>query len=116
MIIKSYPENINKATLYAMTSGKQSEKMSDYAGEELDLKAYVLYDATDAETGENKRVLSVLLSDNRIVSTISKSFLEEFTKIAEIWGCENLPPLQVYQMTSKKGRSYITCGIKIQAV
>lgn len=115
-IIKSYPETLNKATLYAMTSGKQSEKLSSYVDEELNVRGYVLYETPDHETGEVKRVLSILTADNRVLSTISGSFIEEFTRICAIWSDEALPPLQVYQLTSKKGRSYITCGIKLEAV
>ena len=115
-ILKSYPETINKATLYAMTSGTQSEKVSNYVDEEIVVRAYVLYQTTDRESGELKKVLSILNDENRILSTISTTFVEEFERIAEIWGSDTIPPLQVVSKTSKKGRAYITCGIKIEAV
>lgn len=115
-IIVKYPETINKATLYAMTAGKQAEKMSAYSGEELIVKAYVKYNSIDKDTGEEKIVLSVLTDDNRILSTVSKSFIEEFDKITEIWAGEELPKLTIIQGTSAKGHEYITCGVNIIAV
>ena len=46
-----YPENMNKATKYALMSAA-GEKLQNYAGQTINVTAYVLYENTDVKTGE----------------------------------------------------------------
>lgn len=108
-----YPDTMNKATKYALMSAA-GEKLQNYAGQTINVTAYVLYENTDVKTGEVIETLGMLIDDERVTGTISQSFIREFKRIIECWKDEPLPPIAVKTGRSNKGRDYLTCGVDIK--
>lgn len=106
-VLKQYPENLDKRSLYKMTK-EDSLKIADVEGQELQVDAFVFYEDVNAK-GEEVELLSIM-SDNEIYSTISKTFIDKFMDIDEMFREEGYSII-VDGGTSKNGRHYLSCKL-----
>ena len=108
-ILNSFPENMAKRDAYKLTRAQSTLKMQEAAGEVLTPSAWVLYETTDAKTGETKTVL-VIESNGVIYGTISNTFIREFSNAAEEFN-NDVGAIRVIEGNTKAGRTYITCEL-----
>ena len=106
-VLKQYPETLDKRNVYKMTK-EDSYKLSDCEGQELQVDAFVFYEDTNSK-GEQVEILS-LLSGAQVYSTVSKTFIDKFLEIDEMFRDEGYSII-VDGGTSKAGRHYLTCKL-----
>ena len=82
-------------------------KMSDADGQVLELEAWALYKDVNAK-GEENTVLSILTKEGDVYGTISKTFINEFGKMAQHF--KSLNKIKVFSGVAKNGRNFISCG------
>lgn len=108
-LIRNYPETLTNVQIYKLTMDSKGGKMSDAAGQILDIAAWALYEDADTKTGEMREVLSILTVQGDVVSTISATFKKDFLKMVDVFG-EELKKIEVITGVSKNNRTYVTCA------
>lgn len=106
-ILKQYPENLDKKTVYKMTK-EEALKISDCEGQVLQVDGFVLYEDVNAR-GEEVTLLSIF-SEGKVYATLSSTFIDKFMDIDENFREEGYS-IEVDGGTSKNGRHYITCKL-----
>ena len=105
-----YPEKLDKRSVYKMVKSAEVQKMTDAAGSELEVVAYVIYDDMDNKTGEIKEVVTIATADGELFGTISSTFIREFKDIINYFDGD-AGNIKVISGTSKGGREFITCSV-----
>ena len=101
-------ENLTKKEIYVLTMA-QTAKMTEAAGQIVDIDRWAEFKDVDMKTGEERDVLSIMTADGEVFSTISKVFIEHFNDIVDLFGDDpdGLPAVKVIQGKSKNGRQYL---------
>ena len=108
-VIRKYPEDMNKREEYKLMNSNETKKMSDAEGSVLNPTAWIVYEDVD-NTGEIKKIVSLVTEDGEIFGTISESFISAFERIVDFFDGE-VGEIKVVSGFSKAGRTYITCDI-----
>lgn len=108
-ILRAYPDNLDKRTMYKLTQNANVQKLSTIAGSVITPEKWVLYEDANIKTGEIGKVL-VIEADKEIFATVSRTFIDSFEKAVDNLG-EDLGEILVAPGTSKAGRDYINCEI-----
>lgn len=82
-------------------------------GQVLHVDAWMLYEDADRETGELKTLLTIK-SDGKQYTTISNTFIREFTEAWDFFEAagETVQNVAVLHGESKAGRAYVTCEVR----
>ena len=110
--IKSYNMNTVAEKYGAMRNASTSmQEVED--GQVLRVDAWMLYEDADRETGELKTLL-VIKSDGKQYTTISNTFIREFTEAWEFFEAsgETVQNVAVLHGETKAGRAYVTCEVR----
>lgn len=107
--MKSYPENLTGKMAYDMTKSGSIQKLSDAAGQIMQITAYILREDVNAR-GEEQEVLSVRDENGTVYATNSKPFIREFKQVLEFVhdDMSQVNHIEVVPGTSKNGRHYIS--------
>lgn len=107
-------QGLTKKEVYVMTMA-QTAKMTDAAGQIVDVDKWVMFKDADLKTGEERDVLSIMTADGEVFSTISKVFIEHFLDIVDLFSDEpdGLPAVQIVQGKSKNGRQYLDVTVAL---
>ena len=108
-IIKSAGE-LNKKEIYALTRGK-AQSLKDCAGMVITPGKWMLYTDQNSK-GEDVEILSIMDVDGEVYTTTSPTFKDEFDYIAGLMDGEDYQ-IEVYNGTSKSGRTFINCSLLI---
>lgn len=111
MNIIKQTENIDRKTLYVMTCGRGTKRLSDCVGQKIDIDCYVIYDRENQD-GTIAHVLSIKTKDGDIVGTNSRSFVEGFENAVDVLG-NDFTAFCVGQYRSKSGHNYLTCDVSL---
>lgn len=109
-ITNNYPENLSAAERYHLTLSPAVQKMKDAQDSTISVKAWALYNDTDKD-GKEQEILSILTNDGEIYATNSRTFIDDFRKMWELFvECgEIVHNITVVSGMSKAGREFITC-------
>lgn len=102
--MSNFEHENEKVEAYKLTRGKTISAV-DMVGETFSVDRWMLYDDVNGK-GEDVEVLAIKCSDGRCISTISKTFKDEFFYLSDI-GLTG-EPLTVITGTSKAGREYVS--------
>lgn len=108
-IIKSYPEDMSKKTVYQLTMSPETRKMKDAKGTKLEVSAWCQYRDTDQE-GNDRDVLAILTPEGETYASNSPTFADDFFRMVELFGPDGVDAIKVISGTSKAGREFITCA------
>ena len=108
-IVKTYPEELSKKQLYELTMSPKTQKMKDAKGSVVDVAAWCIYEDEDSN-GETRKVLAVLTPEGETLATNSSTFMDDFSKMCDLFGDGGVGRLEVISGTSKAGREFITCA------
>ena len=97
--------------LYLLTMSPKADSVKNHVGERFDVAAWSLFEDKDKKTGEVHSVLSILTTENEVLSTISPTFQEDFMDMAEIF-CNDFA-VEIISGKSKAGREFVTCALAI---
>lgn len=110
-IIRSKKENISVKEKYLMTMNPEIQRMRDAEGMTIPVLNWMVYIDKDKE--ENEQALLSILSENNVAyATNSKTFIEAFDQLLDIFADndEEITAIKVIGGQSKAGRHFITCA------
>ena len=110
-IIKSKNETISVKEKYLMSMNPEIRRMRDAEGAVIPVKNWMIY--SDLDKDENEQILlSVLSEDNVAYATNSRTFIETFTQLCDMFteSGEEITAIKVLGGQSKAGRHFITCA------
>lgn len=106
-VLREYGINGDKRARYNLMEATGSN-LSDYVGQRLQIKAYLLIEDVDASTGESRRALKVITDEGEIIGTRSESFISGFERFLIAMESDECTEFEVLQNRSKQGRNYLT--------
>ncbi|MBO7714453.1 MAG: hypothetical protein J6S85_12830 [Methanobrevibacter sp.] len=113
-VIKS-TDNLTVEQMYFLTLNPSVEKLSDKAGEIIDIDAWCLYDDISSDKNGNEKtstILAIKTPDNKVFGTNSATFIKSFTDMIDFFkkhGNVDVTRILVDGGTSKSGRNFIQC-------
>lgn len=110
-LIKAFPAELDKRTVYKMMKSPEVKKMSDADGSVLEVAAWIVYSDTDSRTGETREILTIQTTDGEMFATVSGVFQREFKDITNHFG-DDVGMIRVLSGKSKAGRAFLTCTIE----
>ena len=110
-VIRSKNENLSVKEKYLMSMSPEIRRMRDLEGMTVPVLNWMLYSDTDRE-GNEQTLLSILSEDNVAYATNSKTFMEAFTDLCDMFmdNGEEINVVKVIGGQSKAGRHFITCA------
>ena len=110
-VIRMKNENISVKEKYLMSMNPEIRRMRDAEGMVIPVVNWMLYIDTDKE-GNEQTLLSILSEDNVAYATNSKTFIEAFDYLLDIFADNNeeISAIKVIGGQSKAGRHFITCA------
>lgn len=105
-ILREYGINGDKKLRYNLTQPGGSS-LADMIGQRVQVKAYILTEEDDPQTGDIKKTLKVITEDGDILGTRSASFIDGFEKFAVCMESDEITEFEVAQGRSKNGRNYL---------
>ena len=98
--------------MYSLTKAPEREKLSNAAGQILQLNQWLVYSEQNAK-GEEVTLISLTTQDGKAYTSNSGTFIRDFTAAVTMFaefGAE-FHTIQVTDGKSKNGRSFITCKV-----
>ena len=110
-IIKSKNETISVKEKYLMSMNPEIRRMRDAEGMVIPVKNWMLYSDLDKD-GNVQTLLSILAEDNVVYATNSKTFMDSFSDLCDMFteSGEEISAVKVIGGQSKAGRHFITCA------
>lgn len=110
-IIKSKNKTISVKEKYLMSMNPEIRRMSDAEGTTIPVLNWMIYLDTDS-IGNEQTLLSILSEDNVAYVTNSKTFIESFSYLCDMFteSGEEISVIKVIGGQSKAGRHFITCA------
>ena len=110
-VIRTKNENISVKEKYLMSMNPEIQRMRDAEGMNVPVVNWMLYSDTDKE-GNEQILLSILSEDNVAYATNSKTFIEAFSELCDMFtdSGEEITAIKVIGGQSKAGRHFITCA------
>lgn len=111
-IIRTSNKTMSAAELYSMCKSNSIQKLSDAAGQTIEVAAYLFYEDANSD-GEIKTICSIKTPEGEVLATNSPTFVREFGDMIDMFETagEQVKAIKIVQGTSKGGRSFITCDI-----
>jgi hypothetical protein len=103
-------QELDKVTQYKMTLDKGIKKMSEMAGEIIDVAKVAFFE----DIRENKdpvKICSVMDIDGVVYATNSSTFMEDLENISDLFTEGEKYAIKVEKGISKSGREYIYCSL-----
>lgn len=100
---------------YQLIRNPETQKMSNNKDIPFEVDCWCIFNDVKKTTGEVQEILSIKTKGGEILATNSKTFMDEFLTIWNLFGekNENVPPIKIISGTSKNGRNFITCTIAV---
>lgn len=110
-VIRTKNENISVKEKYLMSMNPEIRRMRDAEGTIVPVLNWMIYLDTDSN-GNEQTLLSILSEDNVAYATNSKTFIESFSALLDMFteSGEEISVIKVIGGQSKAGRHYITCA------
>lgn len=102
----------NPMDMYALTKSPDRSKLSEVAGQALELDKWLVYSETNSK-GEEVTLVSMSTKDGKAYTSNSGTFIRDFTSAVAMFaefGTE-FRTIQVMTGRSKAGREFITCKV-----
>lgn len=107
MTILESKGNLTAAEQYYLTVAPNIQKISTLKGQTLDVDKWCIYTNVNEKTGEEFELLSIMTPEREVFATNSKTFIQDFRKIVEIFGTDGINRVTVGSGTSKAGREFV---------
>ena len=109
MKITNASRELTNAEKYFLTKAADIKGLKDAAGSTLDVDVWCEYTDTvkDGDTEKEMNFLSIRTPEGETYVTNSKTAIDNFHDIAEIFNPEEIKKLKIEQGTSKVGRHFI---------
>lgn len=76
--------NLSAAKMYNLTKSPEVQKLSNCAGQTLDLETWLIYEDVDSR-GEIRQVMAMSTPENESYATNSKTFIADFMNIVSMF-------------------------------
>lgn len=107
MAILESKGNMTAAEQYYMTEAPNIQKMRTVKGQTLDVDKWCIYTDVNDKTGEEFELVSIMTPEREVFATNSKTFVQSFRKIVEIFGTDGFNRITVSSGMSKAGREFV---------
>ena len=108
MTILESKGNLTAAEQYYLTVAPDIQKMSTVKGNTLDVDNWCIYTDVNDKTSEEFELVSIMTPEHEVYATNSKTFVQTFRQIVEIFGTDGFNRIKVGFGMSKAGREFIT--------
>lgn len=105
-LIKTSAE-LDKRQIYFLTKAQNAQKMSDVAGQTLDLEYWALYEDANSE-GEIQEIFSCRTEEGEIYATNSEPFIRCIKDMLDVFEPDEIKKIQVVAGKSKNNRTFLT--------
>lgn len=110
-IIRKYPETMGVKDLYDLTQNPNTRKMTNCAGQRLELAAWAIYEDVKND-GEIVTITAIKTVDGDTVATNSAAFRRAFCDMIDL--CESVgapmpEAVEVSKGVTRAGREFVTC-------
>lgn len=111
-ILRTSNNNMTAATVYRLSKSPAIRKLSDAAGQTIEIAEYVFYEDVNAD-GKPQTICSIRTTDGDVLATNSSTFVREFSDMIDMFEDmgEQVKAIKIVQGTSKGGRTFITCDV-----
>jgi hypothetical protein len=95
---------------YFLTMAPSVQKMKDQVSQRIEVSKWCIYEDTNSK-GELQKILSIATPENEIFATNSKTFMDDFKRMVEVFALDNIDvtAIEVISGKSKADREFITC-------
>lgn len=100
--------NLTAAEQYYLTAAPNIQKMRTVKGQTLDVDKWCIYTDVNENTGEEFVLVSIMTPEREVFATNSKTFVQTFRQIVEIFGTDGFNRITVGSGMSKAGREFVT--------
>lgn len=100
--------NLSVEEQYYLTLAPNIQKMRTVKGQTLDIDKWCIYTDVNDKTGEEFELVSIMTPDREVFATNSKTFVQTFRQIVEIFGTDGFNRITVGSGMSKAGREFVT--------
>lgn len=100
--------NLTTAERYYLTVAPNIQKMTTVKEQVLDVDKWCRFTDVKEDTGEETELLSIMTPEHEVYATNSRTFIEAFMQIVDIFGTDGFNRIKVGAGESKAGREFIT--------
>lgn len=100
--------NLTAAEKYYLTVAPNIQKMTTVKGQTLEVDTWCIYSDVNDKSGEEMELVSIMTPEGEVYATNSKTFVQSFRQIVEIFGTEGFNRIKVGIGMSKAGREFLT--------
>lgn len=93
--------------LYFLCTSPDIRRMSEIAGETVEISAVVIYDKDNTD-GSTSEILSLMTKEGEAYATNSKTFIQTFRDIIGCFAPDEIHKIEVSQGVSRSNRKFLT--------
>lgn len=109
MEILAANKELTKQEIYFLTKTQEAQKMTEAAGQALELTSWVIYTAHNAD-GEEVELFACRTEEGETYATNSPTFIRAFRDILDVFEPSEITKIKVLTGVSKNNREYINCA------
>ena len=103
-IIKASRE-LTKIETYKLTSSNSTQSIKGFENQIIEIDYWAKFTDAD-ENGEVTEILSLATKDGEFIATNSSVVIRSFDEMIDVFGSDELPPVQIVTGKSKNNRTY----------
>ena len=104
-IIKT-SRDLTKVEIYRLTSSNSTQSIKNFENQIIEVGYWAKFTDTDETTGQVTEILSIATKDGEYIATNSAVVIRSFDEMVEVFGSEEIPPVQIVTGKSKNNRTY----------
>lgn len=109
MEILAANKELTKQEIYFLTKTQEAQKMTEAAGQTLELTSWAIYTDHNAD-GEEVELFACRTEEGETYATNSPTFIRAFRDILDVFEPSEITKIKVLTGVSKNNREYITCA------
>ena len=98
--------DLTKVEIYRLTSSNSTQSIKNFENQIIEVDYWAKFTDTDDGTGTVTEILSIATKDGEYIATNSAVVIRSFDEMVEVFGTEELPPVQIVTGKSKNNRTY----------
>ena len=98
--------DLTKVEIYRLTSSNSTQSIKNFENQIIEVSYWAKFTDTDDSDGTVTEILSIATKDGEYIATNSSVVIRSFDEMVEVFGNEEIPPVQIVTGKSKNNRTY----------